>query len=115
MDQAGPAQSGQSNTANVESSGKQDVSDRGNGEPMKSEHNSNRGRPQSQKRKNDYDSSNSNRKKKLGRNWDSVRRRERNVDSRPELEEGAEKEERRPKKKVACFIGYSGEGYHGMQ
>ena len=41
---------------------------------------------------------------------------ERNVDSRPttELEEG-EQQERKPKKKVACFIGYSGEGYHGMQ
>jgi tRNA pseudouridine38-40 synthase len=115
MDQTGSIQSAQSNATNDKSSGKQDVSDRGNGQPMKSEHGSNRGRTQSQKRKNDYESNNNSRKKKFGRNWDAVRRREKNVDSRPELEEGVEKEERKPKKKVACFIGYSGEGYHGMQ
>ena len=115
MDQTGSTQSGQSNTASDKSSGKRDAADRGNGQPVKSEHYSNRGRTQSQKRKNEYDSNNNNARKKLGRNWDALRRRERNVDSRPELEEGAEKEERRPKKKVACFIGYSGEGYHGMQ
>src|SRR5262245_18146939 len=51
------------------------------------------------------------------RAWDGSTKRDRNVDSRGELQEGQEmeKEERRPKKKVACFIGYSGEGYHGMQ
>jgi tRNA pseudouridine38-40 synthase len=32
-----------------------------------------------------------------------------------ELAEGEEKEPRRPKKKVACLIGYCGSGYHGMQ
>jgi len=60
-------------------------------------------------------------KKRLTRNrgWDGVTRRDKNVDTRvqdvPQGEESSEKEERRPKKKVACFIGYSGEGYHGMQ
>jgi tRNA pseudouridine38-40 synthase len=67
------------------------------------------------KRKNDQDSRNGSKKaKKSSRQWGGQTRRERNVDSRPEAE-GAEKEERKPKKKVACFIGYSGEGYHGMQ
>jgi len=47
--------------------------------------------------------------------WDGSTRRERNVDSRAEEGDEGEKEERRPKKKVACFVGYSGEGYHGMQ
>ena len=56
-------------------------------------------------------------KKKTTRGaWDGSTRRERNVDTRDHgAEEGGEKEERRPKKKVACFVGYSGEGYHGMQ
>jgi hypothetical protein len=55
-------------------------------------------------------------KKQTRGGWDGSTRRERNVDSRG-AEEGEEgdKEERRPKKKVACFVGYSGEGYHGMQ
>jgi hypothetical protein len=85
-----------------------------NRNPMKSEHGLNRGPAQPQKRKNET-YSNVHKKKKFGRNWDGPTRRERNVDSRPELQENGEKEERRPKKKVACFIGYSGEGYHGMQ
>jgi len=113
-----PAQ--QTATAESKDSGKDGVneqSSRGtsnNRNPMKSEHGSNRGRTQPQKRKNETDS-NLHKKKKFGRNWDGPTRRERNVDSRPELQENGEKEERRPKKKVACFIGYSGEGYHGMQ
>ena len=116
MHQTSSAESGHSNTENDKSTRKHDVSDRGNGQPVKSEHRSNGGRTQAQKRKNEHDSNNNNnRKKRFGRNWDALRKRERNVDSRPELEDGAEKEERRPKKKVACFIGYSGEGYHGMQ
>ena len=81
--------------------------------PVKSESNSNRGR-KSQKRKNETNDDAMN--KKFTRKWDGKTRREKNVDTRTgeEAEEG-EKEERRPKKKVACFIGYSGEGYHGMQ
>jgi hypothetical protein len=56
--------------------------------------------------------------KRLSRNrvWDGTTRRDRNVDTRmQDVKDESEKEERRPKKKVACFIGYSGEGYHGMQ
>ena len=81
--------------------------------PVKSESNSNRGR-KSQKRKIETNDDAMN--KKFTRKWDGKTRREKNVDTRTgeEAEEG-EKEERRPKKKVACFIGYSGEGYHGMQ
>jgi hypothetical protein len=74
---------------------------------------SNKGRPQPQKRKNSQNPS-GNKKGKLSRSWEASTRRDRNVDTRP-VEGEAEKEERRPKKKVACFIGYSGEGYHGMQ
>ena len=74
-----------------------------------------RGHSQPVKRKNQKDSRNgAKRPKQSGRQWGGQTRRERNIDSRPEAEE-VEKEERRPKKKVACFIGYSGEGYHGMQ
>ena len=82
-------------------------------QPVTPEYRSNQGNEQSQKRKYDNDSSN-RMNKKLSRAWDGSTRRQRNVDSLPE-ENGGEKEERRPKKKVACFIGYSGEGYHGMQ
>lgn len=32
-----------------------------------------------------------------------------------ELAEGEQREPRRPKRKVACLIGYCGSGYHGMQ
>ena len=68
------------------------------------------------KRKNEQHEGAKKKKKQPGRGWGGARSRDRNVDSRPEDEVGgAEKEERRPKKKVACFIGYSGEGYHGMQ
>jgi tRNA pseudouridine38-40 synthase len=55
------------------------------------------------------------RSRQQGRGWGGTRSRERNVDTRADVGEDAEREERRPKKKVACFIGYSGEGYHGMQ
>ena len=109
-----------STTAETKSNGKHDINveyNRGNSNnrnPMKSEHGSNRGRTQPQKRKNERNTK-PQKKQKFGRNWDGLTRRERNVDTRPELEENGEKEERRPKKKVACFIGYSGEGYHGMQ
>jgi hypothetical protein len=76
---------------------------------------SNTGRQQPQKRKISHTAS-GNKKGKLSRNWEASTRRDRNVDTRPvEGQEEGEKEERRPKKKVACFIGYSGEGYHGMQ
>ena len=54
-------------------------------------------------------------KKTTRARWDGTTRRERNIDSREQGGEEFEKEERRPKKKVACFVGYSGEGYHGMQ
>jgi tRNA pseudouridine38-40 synthase len=81
---------------------------------MKNQVGSNRGRQQPQKRRYEQDSTAGGKKKKMGRNWEGATRRERNVDTRAPEEEG-EKEERRPKKKVACFIGYSGEGYHGMQ
>jgi tRNA pseudouridine38-40 synthase len=74
---------------------------------------------QAVKRKNEQlEGENKNKKNKQGRGWGGARSRDRNVDSRPEGDEAiarVEKEERRPKKKVACFIGYSGEGYHGMQ
>jgi hypothetical protein len=71
----------------------------------------NKGCPQPRKRKH-FPSG--NKKGKFSRNWEASTRRDRNVDTQP-LEGEEEKEERRPKKKVACFIGYSGEGYHGMQ
>ena len=74
---------------------------------------SNRGHSQQppHKRKSEQELSRRS-KKNFSRKWNGPTRRERNVDSRPDPED---KEERRPKKKVACFIGYSGEGYHGMQ
>lgn len=74
---------------------------------------SNQDREKPEKRKSEHETSN-RMKKRLNRKWDGVSRREKNVDTRPETI-GGEKEERRPKKKVACFIGYSGEGYYGMQ
>ena|SRR5579859_269770 len=75
---------------------------------------SSRGRNQSQKHKPNSSMTRGKKQKQTGRQWNGSRARDRNVNSRvPELE--GEKEERRPKKKVACFIGYSGEGYHGMQ
>jgi hypothetical protein len=82
-------------------------------EPINPENRSNRGREKPEKRKNEHELSN-RMKKRLNRKWDGVSRREKNIDTRPEAIDD-EKEERRPKKKVACFIGYSGEGYYGMQ
>jgi tRNA pseudouridine38-40 synthase len=90
-----------------------EYANRGNEPSMTTENSSNRGPSQAPKRKNER---NYEKSRKSSRNWGGARRRERNVDSRPETEDGEiEKEERKPKKKVACFIGYSGEGYHGMQ
>lgn len=81
---------------------------------MKNKSSSNRGpRQKSQKRKIEDPQDPMN--KKFTRKWDGQTRRDKNVDTRSEVVEDGEKEERRPKKKVACFIGYSGEGYHGMQ
>ncbi|KAK9465069.1 pseudouridine synthase [Lipomyces arxii] len=37
------------------------------------------------------------------------------TEKREDAQSEGEKEERRPKKKVACMIGYCGTGYHGMQ
>src|SRR5271170_6008215 len=76
------------------------------------EDSSNRGHSQPHKRKNEQELSRRS-KMNFSRKWNGPTRRDRNVDTR--AEENQEKEERRPKKKVACFIGYSGEGYHGMQ
>ena len=81
---------------------------------MKNKNSSNRGhRQKSQKRKIEDPQDPMN--KKFTRKWDGQTRRDKNVDTRSDVVEDGEKEERRPKKKVACFIGYSGEGYHGMQ
>jgi len=70
---------------------------------------------QGPKRKNEHEREGKKKRRQQGRQWGGVRSRERNIDTPVELAEGSEREERRPKKKVACFIGYSGEGYHGMQ
>lgn len=67
------------------------------------------------KRKNEHAQEGKKKRRQQGRAWGGTRSRERNVDTQSEMAEGAEREERRPKKKVVCFIGYSGEGYHGMQ
>jgi hypothetical protein len=118
MDSIQPSQTAAAaNTKSPESDGIDKQSSRGNSNqrhPMKSEQGSNRGLPQPHKRKNEHNSG-TQKKQKFGRNWDGPTRRERNVDTRSEAQEDGEREERRPKKKVACFIGYSGEGYHGMQ
>jgi hypothetical protein len=83
--------------------------------PVKNESNSNRGR-KPQKRQSENGDDKMNKKATRNRKWDGKTRRDKNIDTRPpEVVEDGEKEERRPKKKVACFIGYSGEGYHGMQ
>jgi tRNA pseudouridine38-40 synthase len=120
MDQTSPSTAIPDNTADSKASANNAESGkagRGNDshQLLKSEHRSNQGHSQPVKRKNQKDSRNGEKRhKQSGRQWGGQTRRERNIDSRPEAEE-VEKEERRPKKKVACFIGYSGEGYHGMQ
>jgi len=70
---------------------------------------------QSPKRKHEHEQEGKKKRRQQGRQWGGARRRERNFDTRVELAEGSEREERRPKKKVACFVGYMGDGYHGMQ
>jgi hypothetical protein len=119
MRQTDSVQSTETGPAEANSNGQSDqdvLVSRGNPnntETINPENRSNRGDKKPEKRKSEQDMSN-RMKKRLNRKWDGVSRRDKNIDTRPETTDG-EKEERRPKKKVACFIGYSGEGYYGMQ
>jgi len=117
MDSANVGESKTTNntTSNNEQNDRKQNRGNSTNNPITNQNNSNRGR-KSQKRKDESTDDNMNKKFTRNRKWDGKTRRDKNVDTRPaeEVEEG-EKEERRPKKKVACFIGYSGEGYHGMQ
>ena len=113
--QANPSQSRQTNAGESTNSGNDNGDELSRGNPNKQQTVKSRQgsiRAKSQKRKSEEQSNN---KRNKGRKWEGPRGRERNVDTRPQLGEGGEREERRPKKKVACFIGYSGHGYHGMQ
>lgn len=57
--------------------------------------------------------------RKRGNNWDDVSRRTWQETKRSKVNNDASdsvvKEDRKPKRKVACLIGYCGTGYHGMQ
>lgn len=57
--------------------------------------------------------------KKRGNNWDDVSRRawqeSKKLKTSNDGSDLEPKEDRKPKRKVACLIGYCGTGYHGMQ